>query len=424
MTERSPFSVWGIVQVAAVVAVLGVFLFQTLTLLNPVMLFVLLWAITLPFRGRPGYLPLVLGAATLTGFWVLANTGSILAPFILSLTLAYILDPLVDRLETKGLSRTIAVLMLIIPSMVIIGALCIFFIPAAFRQTGDLLNAIPVLVQRLAEWLEIAQARLATVDAPIVEDMVSRIEAVDSEAVVAFFQERQADLGAWSWNTAMGVGRGLGSVATILSYAVLTPVLTFYLIRDWDHVVARIGRLVPPGRRERILGFVAECDDLVSRYMRGQLTVAFIIGVLTAVGLTIARFQYAGTIGLIAGVFSIVPFLGIIVTLIPATFIALVSGNVLISLLKVGVVFGVIQMLDGALISPRVVGDSVGIHPVLVVLAMSMGGFFFGVVGLLIAVPVAAVLKLLAARGLEGYLASDFYTGADDTSGADAPGGA
>jgi len=417
MTERSQFSVWSIVQVTAVVAVLGVFLLQTLTLLNPVILFVLLWAITLPFRGRPGYLPLVSGAAVLTLAWVLANTGSVLAPFILSLALAYILDPLVDRLQTTGLSRTVAVLALIIPSMLIIAALGIFLIPAAFREVGDLLNAIPVLMQRLADWLQLVQARLATVDMPVVEDMVTRMEAVDSEAVVAFFQERQAELGAWGWDTAMGLGRGLGSVATILGYVVLTPVLTFYLIRDWDHVITRVCKLVPPGRSEDFLGFISECDDLVSRYMRGQLTVAFIIGVLTAVGLAIARFQYAGTIGLIAGVFSIVPFLGIIVTLIPATFIALVSGNVLISLLKVGIVFGAIQLLDGTLISPRVVGDSVGIHPVLVVLAMSLGGFFFGVVGLLIAVPAAAVLKLLAARGLERYLASDFYTGADIPSG-------
>ena len=412
MTERGQFSVWSFVQVTAVVGVLGVFLLQTLTLLNPVMLFILLWAVTLPFRGRPGYLPLVSGAAVLTALWVLGNTGSVLAPFFLSIALAYILDPLVDRLQTKGLSRTVAVLALIIPSLLGIAALCIFLIPAAFRQTGELLNAIPVLVQRLAEWLQVVQARLASVDVPIVEDMVSRIEAIDSQAIVAFFQERQEALGTWGWETAIGLGRGLGSVATILGYVVLTPVLTFYLIRDWDIVVRRLSGLVPPARRDVIVGFVSECDHLVSRYMRGQLTVAFIIGVLTGVGLALARFQYAGTIGLIAGVFSIVPFLGIIVTLIPATFIALVSGNVLISLLKVGVVFAVIQVLDGSLISPRIVGDSVGIHPVLVVLAMSLGGFFFGVVGLLIAVPAAAVLKLLAIRGLERYLASEFFLGA------------
>jgi predicted PurR-regulated permease PerM len=150
---------------------------------------------------------------------------------------------------------------------------------------------------------------------------------------------------------------------------------------------------------------------MISRYLRGQLTVAIAMGVITGLGLWIARFPYAGTLGLIVGVFSVVPYLGLVLSLIPAIFIALVSGSVLISLLKVAVVYGASQLLEASVISPRIVGESVGLHPVLVLLALSLGGFFFGFVGLLLGVPAAAIGKLLVERALRRYRRSDFYRG-------------
>jgi len=141
------------------------------------------------------------------------------------------------------------------------------------------------------------------------------------------------------------------------------------------------------------------------------VTVAIIVGTLTGVGLWIAQFPYAGTLGLIVAVFSIIPYLGLILSLIPAIFIALVSGSVGVSMLKVVIVYGLAQFLEAAVISPRIVGDSVGLHPVLVLLALALGGFFFGFVGLLIGVPAAAIGKLLIVRGIEAYKRSDFYRG-------------
>jgi predicted PurR-regulated permease PerM len=157
--------------------------------------------------------------------------------------------------------------------------------------------------------------------------------------------------------------------------------------------------------------FFTECDQLVSSYLRGQVTVAISIGVITGVGLAIAQFPNAALLGVMVGIFSVVPYLGLVVSLIPAIFIALVSGSVGASILKVAIVYSVAQALDGTLITPRVVGESVGIHPVWIVLALSLGGFFFGLVGLLVGVPAAAVTKLLVVRGMERYKASEFYLG-------------
>jgi predicted PurR-regulated permease PerM len=138
------------------------------------------------------------------------------------------------------------------------------------------------------------------------------------------------------------------------------------------------------------------------------------IGTLTGVLLFVVRFPYPFLLGALAGVMGLIPFLGLVLSLIPAVIIALVSGSVLLSLVKVAGVYGVVQILDGGVISPRIVGDSVGLHPVWIVLALSMGGFFFGFVGLLIGVPVAVGVKLAAVRGLERYRASKLYEGAED----------
>ena len=413
MTERGEFSVWRVVQATGVVVVMGFFLLETLTILNPFLLFVLLWAVLLPFRGRPGHMALLGIAAVLTLFWILSNIGSTLSPFILSVVLAYVLDPFVDKLERRGLARGIAVLSLILPSIAIICLLLFVFVPAAFEHGREILGSVPVLIERVGEWFERSQGRLLGLDVPFFDgaEVVAQLRQLDADAVVEFLQERQSAFTAYVWGGVLGLGRGLGSVMTVVGYLVLTPVLSYYLIRDWDRLKKRMVDLIPVDSRDQVVNFGSECDVLVSKYLRGQLTVAAIIGCLTGIGFALLSFPYAVSLGLVAGVFSVVPYLGVVFTLVPAIFIALVSGNVLVSLLTVGVVFGAIQILDQSVISPRVVGDSVGIHPVWVVLAMTVGGYFFGVVGLLVAVPVAAILKLLLGYAIELYRDSDFYRG-------------
>jgi predicted PurR-regulated permease PerM len=413
MTDRTDVALWRIVEVVAVVLVLGMFLVQARAVLNPVLLFFLLWAVLIPFRGKPGHVALVTITGALTFVWLLAATDTLLAPFVLSLVLAYILDPLVDRFEARGVSRSIAVMLIVIPAIALLGVAFLLLIPAAIRELGQVLQDVPVLLQRLAAWIEGGQDRLVDVDLPFLDVavLVEQLRGIDSAAIVAFFQERQAALASWIWTGVIGVGRGLGSVLTVLGYVALTPVLTFYLIRDFDRITTAVGSLVPEARRPAFRGFMSECDELISSYLRGQVTVAVSVGVITGVGLAIVSFPYAATLGLVVAVFSVVPYLGLIISLIPAIVIALVSGSVGISLAKVAGVYTVVQLLDATVITPRIVGDSVGIHPVWIVLALTLGGFYFGFAGLLIGVPAAAVTKLLLMRGLDRYRASAFYRG-------------
>lgn len=416
MTESTHLTVWRVVQAAAVLLVLGFFLFALQPVLNPILLFFVLWALLTPFSGKPGHTPLVVITGLLTIIWALATTGTLLAPFVLAFVLAYVLDPVVDQLEARRVPRSLAIIILTLPVVGMLAALIFLVVPAVVVQLGEVIVQAPVFFQRVAAVAEGVLERMRAVDIPLIDEeaLIAQLRAVDSAAVLAFLQDRQDALRAGLWGGFMGIGRGLGTVITIGSFVVLTPVLTFYLLRDWDLITHTLGDLLPSSRRDGIMSFATDFDRLLSRYLRGQATVAVAIGVITGIGLWIVQFPYAAMLGLVVAVFSVVPYLGLILSLVPALFIALVSGSVGLSLIKVLAVYGIAQILEGTFISPRIVGDSVGLHPVWVVLALAMGGFFFGFVGLLIGVPAAAGVKLLIVRGLAQYRASEFHRGTLD----------
>jgi len=397
----------------AAIGVLGLFLFSVRGLLNPFVLFWILFAALVPFRGAPGHSLWVSMAALLTLYWLLATTGSLIAPFVLAFVLAYVLDPLVDRLEARGVGRSLAIGILALPVFGAVVALLVVGIPAVIAQATELIQATPVLLERMTGWADSLAGWFTLIDLPGVDEglVAERLRAIDPEQVVQTLQRSQEQIRAAVLGGVVGLGRGLGTALSILSYVFLTPVLTFYLLRDYDGIVARLRELIPRDREASVVEFAREYDTLLSAYLRGQGTVALILGALTTTLLLIVQFPYAILLGSLVAVMSLVPYIGVVISLIPALGIALISGSVLVSLVKVLLVYGGTQVLEGTLISPRIVGESVGLHPVWVVLALSVGGFFFGFVGFLIAVPLAVGVKLLVVRGVDGYRSSALYQG-------------
>ncbi|MEJ2184941.1 MAG: AI-2E family transporter [Gemmatimonadota bacterium] len=402
---------WRHVHVAIALVVAALFLYALLPVLSPVLLYAALVLMLSPYAGTRGHALTVGTGAGLLAFWLLRTLGTLLAPFVLAFVLAFILDPLVDRLERWRLPRPVAVASLALPGLALLAVLVFWGVPALADQVGVLIRQAPTALARVAEWIE--RLRTGQLHLPFVPEQVisDQLRSISPERVIQYLQEQQQAIVQHAWQAVSGMGRGFASVLTVLGYVVLTPVLTFYLLRDYDLLIARVGSLVPKPSRESVGGFFAEYETLLARYLRGQLMEAALVGILTWLGLWILGFPYAGLVGVVAGVFNMVPYLGLAVSLIPAIIIALFSGNVLGSLLKVVVVFVVVQALDGSVTGPKIVGGAIGLHPVWVILALALGGAFFGFVGLLIAMPAAIFLKLLLNRGLEHYRASGLYLG-------------
>ncbi|HEY0020017.1 MAG TPA: AI-2E family transporter [Longimicrobium sp.] len=414
MNDRAvePFN-WRTWHAVLVIGVLALFLFSIKSILNPFILFLLLLFLVQPYSGTRYHVMLVSTAALLTFVWVLDTTGFLLAPFVLALVLAYIQHPLIARMEKRGVSRLAATLILALPAIGVICLILFVGIPALSAQIADFIRGTPQLLQTATTRLEQWQAQLQTRDLPWLDEqaVLERMRSVQPEAVMAWMQQRQEAIARGVWSGLLGVGAGVGAVLSLLSYVFLTPIITFYLLRDWRSILLKFRELVPGPYRDRVVGFASEYDRLLARYLRGQVLAAAIVGVLTWIGFWIAGFPYALLLGAIAGVFNIIPYMGLVASLIPALVIALFSANPLVALLKIAAVFAVVQVLDSSVIGPRVVGEAVGLHPVWVLLALAVSGYFFGFVGLLIAVPLAVLVKLLLGYALTRYRGSSLFRG-------------
>jgi predicted PurR-regulated permease PerM len=402
---------WRYIYAAIVVATAALFLFSVLPVLSPLFVYVLLLLMLAPYRGTDRHTTIVIAATLALMIWLLKALGGMLAPFILAFVLAYILDPAVDALQRRTrMKRGLAVACVVGPALIVLALALAFGIPALIQQIENLVQGIPAAAQRASTWLEEVRAGQSRFRIPFVSNEVLQ-RWLDPERITQMIQAQQSAIAARAWDVALGVRHGVGILLTILSYLVLVPVLVIYLLRDFDRITERTAALVPQQRRESWITFMKEYDALLSRFLRGQVVAAMIVGILTWLGLWILGVPYAGLVGATAGVFNLVPYLGLVVSIIPVFIIALLSGDFLSVIVRAAIVFGVVQLIDGTITGPRIVGSSVGLHPVWVILALAVGGAFFGFVGLLIAMPAAVLIKLLLREAMTRYRRSATFLG-------------
>ncbi|HJR53992.1 MAG TPA: AI-2E family transporter [Gemmatimonadota bacterium] len=388
---------------------LGLFLWTVLPVLSPLILFLVLTYMLWPLFGTDTYKRLMLPLGALTFLWLLHVAGSVLAPFVLAFVLAYVADPLVDWWSTRGIGRTWGALGVLLLALIVVALAVALIGPLVATQGAQFLTDLPRIMEELRTWYNAQVVGLANSQVPIIRDIpFERALDVESRDVGQYLLDELQRLNP-SWEAAIGVGRGLQTGLTILGYLILTPVLTFYLLRDFPSVGQGIAKILPPARRESTLAFLHRYDVLLGEYLRGQLLVATFVGIATALGFWIVGFPNAILLGVIAGIFNIVPYLGLIVSLIPAALIALLTPPLWLSALKVAGVFFVVQSLDSYFFSPKIVGDRVGLHPVWVMLAIIGFASVFGLVGLLLAIPIAVLIKLVIENSLATYRGSVYY---------------
>lgn len=341
---------------------------------------------------------LVLAALVLAG-WLLYLLAPVLTPFLVAALLAYLGDPLVDRLQRPRLPRTAAVL-IVFGGMFAFGTLVLLvLLPLLHHQVLQLLSLTPrvaaLITDELIPRLGALQRFGITVDLDTVRDAVT---------------SNWTGVGGFVTDLLRQVGRSGQALFLVLAYLVLIPVVTFYLLRDWDILLVRLRDLLPRRVEPLVCRMASECDAVLAQFLRGQTAVMLALAIVYTLGLWLVGIDSVLAIGLLAGLVSFVPYLGVIVGVIVAGFAAVVQYQDWLHVLGVGIVFGVGQMLEGMVLSPWLVGERIGLHPVAVIFAVMAGGQLFGFLGVLLALPVAAVVVVLLRHVHQGYLDSGWYS--------------
>ncbi len=330
----------------------------------------------------------------------------ILTPFVVAALLAYLADPLVDRMERwsirgRALGRTGAVVVVFAAWVVILVLVLLWLVPMLERQIGRLINELP----RYFQWFQ------DTALPWITERLGLETPTLDGGQVATLLGEHWRTAGGVAATVVASVSKSGMAVIGWVVNLLLIPVVAFYLMRDWDALVAQVDRLIPRPNAPVVRRLARESDEVLGAFLRGQMLVMLALATIYSVGLWIVGINLALLIGLIAGLISFVPYLGAIVGVGMAVIAALVQFGELWPLVGVAIVFSIGQTVEGFVLQPLLLGDRIGLHPVAVIFAIMAGGQLFGFLGVLLALPVAAVLVVVLRHFHRRYRASDVYAG-------------
>ncbi len=325
----------------------------------------------------------------------------VVAPFFIALALAYLLDPMADRLDSLKFSRTLSVLVLMLGFFLVVTGVGILLIPILSMQAENLAKNIPAYVGIFQDWIRPVLDLIGGLDS-------SRVEVLLNEGLSRFGELPMKAL-QFSSKFIWGSISNLFNIFLMLANLVIIPVVMFYLLRDFDSIKAKLLNLVPPRFQEKTRDIVLEIDQVLSRFVRGQLMVAGLMGVMYSVGLYLCDTPLSLSLGMMAGLVNLVPYLGLVLGFVPSALLTFMHTQEWLPVLGVAGVFAFVQVIEGMLITPRVVGDNIGLHPVAVILAVMLGGELFGITGMILGVPAVAVLNVLVSRGIAQYKASPLY---------------
>jgi predicted PurR-regulated permease PerM len=332
--------------------------------------------------------------------WLIWLLAPVLMPFAVAAMLAYLGDPLADRLERLGLKRMWAATVVFVVLLLAVCGVLLLLIPLIARQVENLIENLP----RYGDWAQ-------NIAWPWLRDRLHLDpNTFDSDRLL---EAIKAHIGSIGTVTATVLGRvsrsGLG-IAMWLTNLVLIPVVAFYLLRDWDRLVATIDRMLPRSIQPTIAHLARESDGILGAFVRGQLLVMLALGVFYGAGLGVVGLTVGPLIGMVAGLLSFVPYLGFIIGFVAAIVAVLVQYGDWMHVLLVCGVFVLGQLLEGYVLVPKLVGDKIGLHPVAVIFAVLAGGYLFGFLGVLLALPAASVILVLLRYLIERYRMSELYT--------------
>lgn len=327
-----------------------------------------------------------------------------LSPFIVGALAAYLFDPLADKLERNGLSRTLATVVITVGVFGAIIVLLIWLGPLLGAQAADLAKALPAMIDSGKDWLRNhADEYLAILQTSLPGEMT---QPASVDAISNSISERAYGAASQVISKLATSGMAILNVAAML---LITPVVCFYLIRDYDNIVAQIDHLLPLKYKNTIHEQVRAIDATLAAYLRGQLEVMVVLAIYYAVALAVLGVPYALILALVSGVMILIPYLGTMVSMALALGVAYShGGDVHLVFWTLGV-YGVGQVLEGQVLVPKLIGEHVGLHPLWVLFGLLAGGVLFGFIGVLLAVPITAVIGVLIKFAVARYKMSTLY---------------
>ncbi len=334
------------------------------------------------------------------GCFLISMVGNILMPFIFGTIVAYFLDPVVDRLEERNLSRNLStIIILAIFAGVLIGFIMLFG-PLIFNQISDLISKIPEYSAKLLQDNQSALRVWVHRYIPEIEGQTQDIASKYSGEILKV-----------STAIASGIFTSGKAVFNILSLILVSPIVAYYLLRDWDVLVKKIDDLMPREKLSVIRRNFKKIDEIISAYIRGQLSVCIIMGLFYAISLTIVGLNYGFAIGFLTGIFTFIPYIGMAVGAITGVIVAYMQFGFEQGMWMTIFAFVIGNMIEGNFVSPRLIGNSVELHPAWIIFALLAGGSVMGFTGILIAIPVAAVVGVLTRSTVDAYKHSELYLG-------------
>lgn len=344
-----------------------------------------------------------------TWFWIITTVvigaltyvlSGILFPFVLGFILAYVLNPLVAKLEKHRFNRTWATVTVICGLLLTVLSAILVLIPVLEAQAVSFIVKVPTLANTL--WTRLQ---------PVFDMAKEHISEQQLTYIKEALSSQTSELMNEAGTALMGIFTGWSALFNITSFLVITPVVAFYLLADWKIITAKIKDLIPRQNMDFIMKKIRETDTILSAFIRGQASVCLFLALFYGLGLTVIGLDFGFSVGFIAGLFSFIPYVGSLTGFLISLLLAFTASASWALFAGILLVFGIGQFLEGYVLTPKLVGDKIGLHPVWVIFALFAGGYLFGFLGVLLAVPVSAVLGVVIRTLLDFYKNSIYYKG-------------
>jgi predicted PurR-regulated permease PerM len=340
-------------------------------------------------------------AFVLVLLWLMSSLPSVTTMLMIALALAYVLNPLVLRLTSLGLGRSVSAFLPLFVGLLVMAVFVLVLVPALLGEIGRFASSAPrywSTLQRLA----LEAAGMLNIEVPQDWDGLLQMLVEPVRRILPGVADFSARMVSSLFQSTLHM------LSTVL-YALMIPVIAYYLMVSFEDIRREVEDLIPPYARKTVVGKLREIDAVVAAFVRGQVTVACMLGVLYTVGFVVIGIELALVLGVLCGILSIVPYVGSFLALTLGSAMALAKYGDLVHVAALVGWIGVVQVLEGYVLTPRIVGHAIGLHPVVYILALIVAGNLFGFVGMLVAIPVTAVLKVLLMTGVKAYRDSSLY---------------